>query len=342
MYAILLGALAVAPPEPQSCDDPAGCPLWTADADDGAPEPHAAPLPAYDLALSHGRQAQDPYGSVDFSAYTLEQGEVRLGLNGAAVGLTPRLQLGTTPSLDAIGVANVYAKADAVRSGKMDIAFAGTAVNTSSADLDALYLRATMVASRQLVGGWSLHEEISYAWLRGAGVPDATPFAPALSGLASWTPTAGTSGESFVGTGKYLGARLATDYRFNRRDSVVLQAQSLIWGQSDMPVNIPASASAGGPTAGQVNGLAAPTDAYTVSLGYQARLRNVDVRVGIGTSSVPGAWLLQTVDVGYRFGGHTDRAEHAALAAIRAADVESTATNTPAATAPVASWDSTR
>ena len=57
-------------------------------------------------------------------------------------------------------------------------------------------------------------------------------------------------------------------------------------------------------------GRVAASDAYTVSAAWHMAWDSVELRVGIGASSLPGAWLLQSTELCWRFGGKTRMTEH--------------------------------
>ena len=103
---------------------------------------------------------------------------------------------------------------------------------------------------------------------------------------------------------------MATDYRFNRRDSLILQASAVFWSKvSEVGYDVP-------PILGLDEvfnkdiGVSSPVaETYVASLAWQWSWRRTDLRVGVGASNVPGAWLLQTFDLSYRFGGKTRSTE---------------------------------
>ena len=97
-----------------------------------------APLATVNEAVSKPTRstlAQDPYGQVDFTAYTLQWGEARIGLASSGLGVLPRVQLSTVPLLTAVKVYNGAAKWDVVRAGPLDVAASG-AVGSGSAHAD--------------------------------------------------------------------------------------------------------------------------------------------------------------------------------------------------------------
>jgi hypothetical protein len=110
----------------------------------------------------------------------------------------------------------------------------------------------------------------------------------------------------FDGHGDVVRAHVATDVRFNRRDSIVLQGQTILWSSVDAPKFAKRALP-------DHDGAVAIRDAYAASIAWQFSWQNVDLRAGIGISTIPGAWLMDTVDLSYRFGGSTRVAERKLL-----------------------------
>jgi hypothetical protein len=128
------------------------------------------------------------------------------------------------------------------------------------------------------------------------------PGAEAIGGNATLVPKV---------VGELVQARVATDVRFNRRDSVILQAA------------LPLVASARGSVSGDLEGVPRelenldvaviyterlkPSKTYRASVAYQMSLRQVDLRVGFGVTGLDKplhrAWMLEVFDLAYRFGG---------------------------------------
>lgn len=320
--------------ESRGFDDPvqeAADPLF----DPGAAESlDAAPLSrAEERALrpKHHRFPQNPYGNTNsYSAYTLEPGETKVGLGSVSVGLAKGVQLGTAPLLDLVGVFNANGKIDFVRKGGLDVAVLGqvytvpltrllTAVGAdgllSGANGTSVTTRASYVAvggtgSLRLARPWTLHTQLYWA-------------APSARGDIAFddlpevlVPGLELGGSAAVGLGVRADLavlNLATDVRFNRRDSVFAWLRYPFYGRVR------------GLTDGSVEGFegidglsfaveyASPirlSDSYSLAIGYQASYRHFEARLGIGWSAVPGTWLLQAFEVSWRFGGATRRAEH--------------------------------
>ncbi|MDP6933892.1 MAG: hypothetical protein QGG40_13290, partial [Myxococcota bacterium] len=81
----------------------------------------------------------------------------------------------------------------------------------------------------------------------------------------------------------------------------------MVFGQIDADVDLP-------PIAGLDQAMAynqdtSPMEAYAASLSWQFAWKHSDLRFGLGTSSVPGAWLMQSTDLSVRLGGKVRREE---------------------------------
>lgn len=269
---------------------------------------------AHALSPKRVNMEPSPYAQTDFTAYTLELGETRVGLGSVAVGVMPRVQVGTQAAADVLGALNGNVKADLLRLGPVDFAVQGGLVSYRDDEMAARYLRGGLSSSAKLSSHASLHGGVSYASLYAGGTPNLDKLATPFSWIAGWRPTDEAISQAedrleFEGTAKVVTARVAADYRFNRRDSVIIQGQSMVWGESNFPVEIPTTVTGGDPVAPESSGWMNVTDAYVASLSYQASFRNFDLRVGFGTSSLPGAWFLQATELAWRFGGETRRAE---------------------------------
>jgi hypothetical protein len=112
--------------------------------------------------------------------------------------------------------------------------------------------------------------------------------------------------------------RFATDYRFNRRDSVILQFQSLFYtdvfggltASRDIPPMLGIGEVVSTAVAVDESQRYSLTENYVATLSYQASFNHLDLRVGGGWSApVAYAWPLTAFDVSWRFGGATKAEE---------------------------------
>lgn len=284
------------------------------------------------------RLPQNPYANTDFTAYTLEWGETKVGIASITTGVLPRLQLGTQPVLDAVGVWNINAKANLVREGRVDGALLGQfyavpvtkVVNQATTLLgydqidplnytlvNARYLGVGAMTSVQVLKPWSVHLGAYYARVHAGGefnFEDLPSFL--IPGLEDQLGQVG--GEATIVpavTGELVTLRGATDFRFNRRDSLIFQYQAAVYARAKAAADfsigiegIPEELPDGIEVGLAYGGWVPQKYSYVTSLAYQASWKHVDLRLGVGTSYVPYAWLLQSLEVSYRFGGST-RAE---------------------------------
>lgn len=249
---------------------------------------------------------QNPRGQVDFTAYTLEFGEVKLGVANMTVGILPHVQVGTSVPLDVLGIPNVTAKIHATEGGPFDIAAYGNYYVLPRDTVTASYLGIGGITSIRLAEPWSLHLGGGYTKLESEGNLDFATVGSLISGKqideGELTADLGVKGEA-------ASVRMATDVRLNRRDSIVLQVESIVWGKSSTTVpdavvdflNLDEALSHDGPV---------PLgEALTASLSWHFAWKHFEARIGVGWSSAPGAWLLQATEFSYRFGGKTRRDE---------------------------------
>ena len=244
---------------------------------------------------------QNPRGQVDFTAYTLEWGEVKLGVVNLTIGVLPHIQVGTSVPLDVLGIFNVQAKAHITEGGPFDI---GPYVNYyvfPREAVNARYLEAGGAMSIRLLEPWSLH--IGGGWTKGyvEGELDISDIAELITGE-------GLDGAPVLGAradGEAVTARIATDVRLNRRDSIILQAEAILWGKSTTTAPDAVLDFLDIDDALSYNGFVPITEAAAASIAWHFAWKHLEARVGVGVSSVPGAWLLQSTELSYRFGGPT-------------------------------------
>lgn len=258
----------------------------------------------------------NPYAQTDFTAYTLEFGEVKLGLASITMGIAPRVQLGTVPLLDAAGIYNVNLKANPVRFGPVDLSALGSAYYLPLGEFQGLYLGGGGMASVKLSRGVSLHGGAEYRHLFARGVPTRLPLL--ISSFMDTTQVEATLANistaiaSPTVSADLVTVRAALDIRLNRRDSIVIQGQAITWarGHADLGLLSQAVAPTLVGTDDSVLGGEQTlniADAYMVTASWQLAFKQVDVRVGGGAAAVPWVWALQANDVSYRFGGSTRR-----------------------------------
>lgn len=267
------------------------------------------------------RLSQNPYGSTDFTAYTLELGETKLGLGAMTVGVLPRVQIGTVPTLDVLGVYNAQAKFNLLRVGPVDVAVGGSHYQLPVGEFTAHQSNVSSTLSVQVTEPWSLHLTGSFATLGAQGTPELGELSPLILTAAGNPDLSGAQGVVDTATNhtpldakaRTATLRVASDVRFNRRDSIVLQASAMVWGDvntgvdpADLPPILGLDAAL---AATQIEGALPISQTYVASAAWQFQWKRAELRVGGGVSSVPGAWLMQSTEFAWRFGGETKRGE---------------------------------
>lgn len=325
-------ATAAEPPatEDLSPDAPAEASLLPADARAEAVDPGVISRRDLDrLEPKRSRLEQNPYTHTDFTAYSLEWGETRLGLATLRTGVLPRTQLGTLPVALAAGMPNAHAKVDFLRVGPFDLAATGSAFMFSHEDFQAQHWSAGSVASLRVMPRWSVHVGGRYQTTEAAGRPNlrGNPWildlvAPDVAAQAQQAEDAGLADTNTLYdkaadeaasslTAQVLTLKVASDVRINRRDSLILQAQANLWAESTNTIDtsqLPEEYAMAGEVLDNL-GESGVLDTYVASAAWQFSWHRADLRLGVGVSSVPGAWLTQTADFAWRFGGPTRRDE---------------------------------
>jgi len=264
------------------------------------------------LEPKRSKLPQVPHAQTDFTAYTLEWGETKLGLASITLGALPRTQIGTIPVLDILGLYNGHLKVNAVQTGPYALGIGTDYYALKAGDMSASSLGISLIQSVDILDPWSAHFGLKWANTQSSGIPDLDELPSIFTG--------GTSNEEFRAGQKEsswdfhiqeLTLSMATDYRFNRRDSLILQASAVFWanviaGERDDVPPILGMDKVFNKSAGTSSPVA---ETYVASLAWQWSWRRTDLRVGIGHSNVPGAWILQSFDLSYRFGGKTRSTE---------------------------------
>lgn len=262
-----------------------------------------------ELEPARHKLAQNPYQLIDFTAYTLEWGEVKLGLGSVEVGVVPRVQVGTAPVLDALGVYNGSLKANVLRVGPVDQGLEARHYWMAQDGFAARYTALGGVTSLRLADPWSLHAGASYSLIHAVGLPDPSRTAGLLVGdpgaFSGWYAIMQELGYQVDLDAQAVNLRVATDVRFNRRDSLILQGRAMIWRDLRTDTNLPPILNLDSALDVDESGPTPITETYAASLAYQASFKNADLRLGIGWSADRVSWLVQAFELDWRFGGKT-------------------------------------
>ncbi len=277
------------------------------------------------LQPTRGKLPQNPYQHVDFTAYTLEWGEIQAGLNRSTIGVLPRTQVGTQIPLWGLGIQNANAKVNALRMGPVDLAITGNYMSLSPSnegDLSIQYYGVGGYGSLRLLDNWSVHAGGQYAELNIGGVPDFTALSGPIKTFTGLTDdditeitNAIDESVDYARSEQILSAKIATDIRLNRRDSFIIQGNYMNSKTSDSGLSVEAEGVGLNLESDQISSplfqyLLVPQESsinYGASLAYQASFKRAYLRLGIGYSTIPYAWLLQSIDLTWRWGGQTKR-----------------------------------
>ena len=261
----------------------------------------------------------NPHATTDFTAYTLQPGELKVGLLSVGVGVLPNVQVTAMPALYLAGLPNISAKVNAIQVGPLNLAVTGSRHWLRQETFRAAYTGVGAMASLRVVQAWSVHGGFSYAGLSTKGVPDLCSLSPLLTDIDTIESTCETitgldpkpvsaSGSAFGMEGndiygEIMWVRAATDIRFNRRDSIILQASAVPFARLQVSDDIDVPDIAQLDTVLAFDGKVPLSTMYMISAAWQMAWKNLHLRVGAGTSSLPMAWLTQTTELSMRFGG---------------------------------------
>lgn len=278
-----------------------------------------------DLQPKRWKLPQDPYGQTDFTAYALEWGEVKLGVTGITVGVLPRVQLGTNPVLYALKLPNAALKWNFVRAGPVDFAALGAAYVLPTPGFTGSFIEAGLMTSVQILPPWSFHLSGIYDHIGADGLPDFSQIPDILQTVSDATAELEANDTAIHLDANAFTVRAATDYRFNRRDSLLLRGQAIVWSGLTAHATSELPAIAGldsilGQDKDSGTLVESIKRSYIVSISYQLTFKHVDLRGGYGGGALepkaetdpgprqavtPFAWVLGAWDASYRLGGKT-------------------------------------
>ncbi len=251
----------------------------------------------------------------EHTAHALQWGEVQVGTGGVHVGLAPRLQLGTRPWVDALGLPNASVRLQLADSENVDLALQGAALTSAMAGLDLLVLGAGGTLS-VAVGPIAVHAGGRYNRITGHGLPEAGP--QWVTNLVGTDPVAASTSElAALGVTPWLDSatttvRGALELRLARGGGLLVQGSANVWGASATGASVTVD---GAPMAANIDALAlvdqysAPGATWVASVAWQQTIGRFTLRAGGGSSSVPYAWVTQAVAANARFGGFEAKPE---------------------------------
>ena len=166
---------------------------------------------------------------MDFTAYTLEWGELQAGLNRSTIGILPRTQVGTQVPLWALGIQNANVKVNALRLGPIDLAITGDYLNLlTDQSLNIQYYGGRIWLISHLdtwsICWWSIRRTES------EGLPNLGALSGPIKTFSGLTDEDIQNVTSAIGETQYerseqiLSAKIATDVRLNRATLLLFKA----------------------------------------------------------------------------------------------------------------------
>ncbi|HHO50201.1 MAG TPA: hypothetical protein ENK18_04835 [Deltaproteobacteria bacterium] len=251
------------------------------------------------------------------TAQALSWGEVMVGTSGMHVGVLPRLQLGTRPWVDALGLPNVDGRVQLIESHHLDLALDGSLIGSAISGLSMTGLRGGLVSSVH-VGRVSTHLGLSSSQMRSEGIPDSSPgWLVAIAGtdplaeLAAEATAGGVVPWSQVGV---TSLQLATEIEVIPTGGFLLQGSTSLGGDSVVSVagsyeDHTIDVGPGLPGVSTLSRAMSPSGSWVATLSWQQQLGAVHLRAGAGASALPWAWLSKAVALHVRGGGVKRRLE---------------------------------
>ena len=126
---------------------------------------------AHWLEPKRSKLPQVPHAQTDFTAYTLEWGETKIGLASITVGALQKTQIGTIPVLDFLGLYNGHIKVNAIQTGRYALGLGSHYFGLNAGEMNASSFGLNLIQSIELLtmGG---HFRIKWANTQSSGVPD--------------------------------------------------------------------------------------------------------------------------------------------------------------------------
>jgi hypothetical protein len=291
-----------------------------------AAETPAVPEPEPNWSSMKGRQRRqawrhapvDPYYEPSFSAYTVGRHDWRIGLLSLDFGLLDNLQVGTVPVLDLLGVFNLDGKVTAIQTEHLEASFEAQGMfwtgtwgeRDQPLSVTAWPLMTTV--SWKISPKTSLHAGYRWENLDLYGNFDSLDIASAVASMVG-LEVGDQLSEALAGKGTFYGggrltlgqARLAFDWRLNRRDSLIVQ----VWRYNTLTARIDAGAqnAEGSAQAGVAAKIQEPIEGANgaaASLSYQLTWPRFRVRAGIpvmGKDANPVMWIPQAFELYWVF-----------------------------------------
>lgn len=244
----------------------------------------------------------DPEVITDLSAYTVRQGQWRLGLLNQDYGLLDNASVGTSTLLWPLAVPNLHAKVRGIQTPRLDLSIQG---GWYSLDLErllgipggkAVYTPVGWTASWKASPAYTVHLGTDWYVMSLEGSLSAAQIGEAVAALAGAELDADLREALGESAGVYAGAdltltrlRLALDYRLNRRDSIVFTANSALRLDGLVAAGVEATGEGGESVAvgasARIRLPLSKTLPTTIAVGWQWSWRRAHLRVGLPLSN---------------------------------------------------------
>ncbi|MEN0065014.1 MAG: hypothetical protein AAGA48_22920 [Myxococcota bacterium] len=266
------------------------------------------------------KQPIDPKARVAGTAYTVEQFNWKIGLLSQNFGLLDNVQIGTQALPLALGIPNVQGKITAIQTPKFDLAvdagiyFAELGRFSNTLGFEEGFDAALSAPRLGFWGSWVISKRLSLHFGAGAyfigargnvGLADLAAAIVTVAGADIEDELRAALGDSTdVFANVNLGmpqARLAVDFRLNRRDSIVLSSNGFLalTGQFNAGADVKGSDGVdieGGAYA-RVSTTLPDTFASFTTLSWQFDWRRVNLRVGIPLNPTNPIAYFQVFDL---------------------------------------------
>ena len=219
---------------------------------------------------------------------------------------------------------NVDAKVNLFRLGAFDLALDANWLSLPTEEFRMSFLGGGLNTSIRIMEPWTLHLGSQYMSFGAQGLPDLDSINPLILQMSgvdadSYRDELAADDVGFDIQTSLVTLKLATDIRFNRRDSLIVQAQGIIWHRIDSSSNlndsdqVPKFLNADQIFALESEGISDISKSYVVSVAHQWSWNHSYLRLGVGWSSmneyafVPA--VIQSIDYAWRFGGKSKNRE---------------------------------
>ncbi len=250
---------------------------------------------------------------IDYTAWSLEPGEVRVGPVDLDIGIARGVQVGSDPLLDAVGVYNgrvrLGRRLGRVGAAALDVG----AHHLQLGEFKARHARVGLRASAQ-AGRVGMHLSATGSWFSTEGTPDLTAAAPLVEAIVGQDKLAEAQSSieqvdiDLDTETSTVSLRAAVDVRLGGPHSLVLQGGQVLYrdvelkGQSKaLAVGIPDDHSFSKVFDDGTGGAA------WGSLAWQYSGKHLQLRLGAGISEVSYAWIMPTTELSWRFGGPREK-----------------------------------